>query len=45
MSRSGYYAHRRAKPSVARVQQQVYVNVAFVASGGSHGSRPVMYEL
>ncbi|CBW77429.1 Transposase (plasmid) [Mycetohabitans rhizoxinica HKI 454] len=27
------------------MQQQVYVNTAFVASGGCYGSRPVMYEL
>lgn len=45
VSRSGSYAHRRAKPSAARVQQQLHVNAAFAASGGSYGSGRVMYAL
>ena len=45
VSRSGYYAHRQAKPSPARVQEQVHVNAAFAASGGSYGSRRVTRAL
>jgi transposase InsO family protein len=45
VSRSGYYAHRQAKPSPARVQQKVHVSAAFAASGGSYGSRRVMRAL
>ena len=45
VSRSGYYAHRQAKPSPARVQESVHVSAAFAASGGSYGSRRVMRAL
>ncbi|WP_206001744.1 hypothetical protein [Paraburkholderia aromaticivorans] len=45
VSRSGYYEHRRAKPSVKSLQQQTHVKAAFAASGASYGSRRVMYAL
>lgn len=45
VSRSGYYAQRRAKPHAARVQEQTHVKAAFAASGASYGSRRVMHAL
>jgi len=45
VSRSGYYAHRRARPSVKRLQEQTHVRAAFAASGASYGSRRVMHAL
>jgi len=45
VSRSGYYAHRRAKPSMKTLQEQTHVKVAFAASGASYGSRRVMHAV
>jgi putative transposase len=45
VSRSGYYAHRRAKPSPKRLQEQAHVKAAFAASGASYGSRRVMHAV
>jgi hypothetical protein len=45
VSRSGYYAHRRARPSARRLQEQTHVKAAFAASGASYGSRRVMHAL
>ncbi len=45
VSRSGYYAHRRAQPSAAKLRQEVHVRAAFGASGQSYGSRRVMHAL
>jgi hypothetical protein len=45
VSRSGYHAHRRAKPSAQRLQEQTRVKAAFAASGASYGSRRVMHAL
>ncbi|WP_408492426.1 IS3 family transposase [Paraburkholderia strydomiana] len=45
MSRSGYYAHRRAKPSAKSLQQRTHDKAAFAASGASYGSRRVMHAL
>ncbi|WP_410054252.1 IS3 family transposase [Cupriavidus sp. BIC8F] len=45
VSRSGYYAHRGAKPNTKGLQEQTHVNAAFVASGASYGSRRVMHAL
>lgn len=45
VSRSGYYAHRRAKPSPTRLHEQVHVSAAFAASGASYGSRRVMHAV
>jgi hypothetical protein len=44
VSRSGYYAHRRAKPSAKSLQEQTHVKAAFAASGASYGSPRVMHE-
>ena len=41
VSRSGYYAHRRAKPSTKAPQDQTHVKAAFAGSGASYGSRRV----
>jgi len=43
VSRSGYYAHRRARPSAKSLQKQTHVKAAFAASGASYGSRRVMH--
>ena len=45
VSRSGYYAHRRAKPSAKSLQEQTHVKAAFAASGANYGSRRVMHAL
>lgn len=45
VSRSGYYAHRSAKPSATSVQERTHVKAAFAASGASYGSRRVMHAL
>jgi putative transposase len=45
VSRSGYYAHRRAKPSAKSLQERTHVKAAFAASGASYGSRRVMHAL
>lgn len=45
VSRSGYYAHRGARPSAKSLQEQTHVKAAFVASGASYGSRRVMHAL
>ena len=45
VSRSGYYAHRRARPSPKSLQEQTHVKAAFAASGASYGSRRVMHEV
>ena len=45
VSRSGYYAHRRARASSKSLQEQTYVKAAFAASGASYGSRRVMHAL
>ena len=45
VSRSGYYAHRRAKPSMKTLQEQTHVKAAFAASGASYGSRRVMHAV
>lgn len=45
VSRSGYYAHRHAQPSAAKLRQEVRVRAAFAASGQSYGSRRVMHAL
>jgi transposase InsO family protein len=45
VSRSGYYAHRRAKPSPTKLQEQVHVKAAYAVSGASYGSRRVMYAV
>ncbi|MFL9935220.1 IS3 family transposase [Paraburkholderia sp. RL18-103-BIB-C] len=45
VSRSGYYAHRSARPSARRLQEQTHVKAAFAASGASYGSRRVMHAL
>jgi putative transposase len=45
VGRSGYYAHRRARPSVRSLQEQTHVKAAFAASGASYGSRRVMHAL
>ena len=45
MSRSGYYAHRRAKPSTKSLHERTHVKAAFTASGASYGSRRVMHAL
>ncbi|WP_199731329.1 IS3 family transposase [Paraburkholderia sp. RAU2J] len=45
VSRSGYYAHQRAKPSAKSLQERTHVKAAFVASGASYGSRRVMHAL
>lgn len=45
VSRSGYYAHRRARPSPKRLHEQTHVRAAFAASGASYGSRRVMHAL
>ena len=45
VSRSGYYAHLRVRPSVKRLQEQTHVKAAFAASGASYGSRRVMHAL
>lgn len=45
VSRSGYYAHRRAKPSRKTLQEQTHVKAAFAASGASYGSRRVMHAV
>ena len=45
VSRSGYYAHQRARPSAKRLQEQTHVKAAFAASGASYGSRRVMHAL
>jgi transposase InsO family protein len=45
VSRSGYYAHRRAKPGTKAHQEQVHVKAAFTASGATYGSRRVMHAL
>jgi transposase InsO family protein len=45
VSRSGYYAHRRATPSARSLQEQTHVKAAFAASGASYGSRRVMHAL
>ncbi|MBV8627470.1 MAG: IS3 family transposase [Paraburkholderia sp.] len=45
VSRSGYYAHRRARPSPKSLQEQAHVKAAFAASGASYGSRRVMHAV
>lgn len=45
VSRSGYYARRRAKPSMKTLQEQTHVKAAFAASGASYGSRRVMHAV
>lgn len=45
VSRSGYYAHRRAKPSPKRLHERAHVRAAFAASGASYGSRRVMHAV
>lgn len=45
VSRSGYYAHRRARPNPKSLQEQTHVKAAFAASGASYGSRRVMHAL
>jgi putative transposase len=45
VSRSGYYAHRRAKPSAKSVHEGNHVKAAFTASGASYGSRRVMHAV
>jgi putative transposase len=45
VSRSGYYAHRRAMPSMKTLQEQTHVKAAFAASGASYGSRRVMHAV
>lgn len=45
VSRSGYYAHRRAKPSSTHLHEQTHVRAAFAASGASYGSRRVMHAV
>lgn len=45
VSRSGYYAHRRAKPNAKSLQERTYVKAAFTDSGASYGSRRVMHAL
>jgi putative transposase len=45
VSRSGYYAHRRAKRSAKSLQERTHVKAAFAASGASYGSRRVMHAL
>ena len=45
VSRSGYYAHRRATPSPKRLLERTHVRAAFAASGASYGSRRVMHAL
>jgi transposase InsO family protein len=45
VSRSGYYAHRRAKPSAKSLQERTHIKAAFAASGASYGSRRVMHAL
>ena len=45
VSRSGYYAHLRAKPSARSLHEQTHVKAAFAASGASYGSRRVMHAL
>lgn len=45
MSRSGYYAHWRAKPSAKSLQERTHVKAAFAVSGASYGSRRVMHAL
>ena len=45
VSRSGYYAHRRARASSKSLQEQTYVKAAFAASGASYDSRRVMHAL
>jgi putative transposase len=45
VSRSGYYAHRRGRPSAKRLQEQTHVKAAFAASGASYGSRRVAHAV
>ncbi|SPS02535.1 conserved hypothetical protein [Cupriavidus taiwanensis] len=45
VSRSGYYAHRRARQSATSLQEQTHVKAAFVATGANYGSRRVMHAL
>jgi transposase InsO family protein len=45
VSRSGYYAHRRARASARSLQEQIHVKAAFTASGANYGSRRVMHAL
>jgi hypothetical protein len=45
VSRSGYYAHRRARPSARSLQEQTLGKAACAASGASYGSRRVMHAL
>ena len=45
VSRSGYYASLRARPSPKCVQEGLRVRAAFTASGASYGSRRVMHAL
>ena len=45
VSRSGYYAHRRARQSARSLQEQTHVKAVFAASGASYGSRRVVHAL
>lgn len=45
VSRSGYYAHRRAQPSPRHLREQTHVKAVFAASGASYGSRRVMHAV
>jgi len=45
VSRSGYYAHRRAKPNTKSLQERTQVKAVFAASGANYGSRRVMHAL
>ena len=45
VSRSGYYAHRRATPSAPPWHEQTPGRAAFAPSGASYGSRRVMHAV